>query len=51
MKVVLGKTEPGEQENIMEQIKVAADADSVNKLLQEWLEKMQNKKQPEAKAE
>ncbi|QDX92743.1 hypothetical protein EEL30_10760 [Brevibacillus laterosporus] len=42
------------KENIMEQIKVAADADdadTVNKLLQEWLEKMQNKKQPEAKAE
>ncbi|QOS97504.1 hypothetical protein JNUCC42_12940 [Brevibacterium sp. JNUCC-42] len=42
------------KENIMKQIKEAADADdadTVNKLLQEWLEKMQNKKFPEAKAE
>ncbi|MBG9804048.1 hypothetical protein ABHN05_11190 [Brevibacillus laterosporus] len=39
------------KENIMEQIKAAADADdadTVNKLLQEWLEKMQNKKNPKA---
>jgi len=42
------------KENIMEQIKAAADADdadTVNKLLQEWLEKMQNKKNPKAEAE
>ncbi|QOT01459.1 hypothetical protein JNUCC42_21435 [Brevibacterium sp. JNUCC-42] len=37
--------------DIIEQIKVADDADTVNKLLQELLEKMQNKKHPEAKAE
>ncbi|QOS99277.1 hypothetical protein JNUCC42_00230 [Brevibacterium sp. JNUCC-42] len=43
-----------EKLDIIKQIKVAADeddADTVNKLLQELLEKMQNKKHPEAKAE
>nr|WP_278430084.1 hypothetical protein [Brevibacillus laterosporus] len=42
------------KENIMEQIKVAADADdadTVNKLLHELLENMQNKKHLEANAE
>ncbi|MED1788669.1 hypothetical protein P4V47_14480 [Brevibacillus laterosporus] len=42
------------KENIMEQIKIAADADdadTVNKLLQELLEKMKSKKTFEAKAE
>ncbi|QOS99263.1 hypothetical protein JNUCC42_00155 [Brevibacterium sp. JNUCC-42] len=37
--------------DIIEQIKVADDADTVNKLLQELLEKMQNEQHPEAKAE
>ncbi|PPA80986.1 hypothetical protein C4A75_23965 [Brevibacillus laterosporus] len=44
----LGVKDFGGKENIIEQIKVAADAgdaDTVNKLLQEFLEKMQDKKQ------
>ncbi|ATO51269.1 hypothetical protein O0555_02990 [Brevibacillus laterosporus] len=43
-----------DKENIMEQIKIAADADdadTVNKLLQELLEKMKSKKTFEAKAD